>query len=126
MNEDRLQSPGHSRFRTAMQVGGPVILVSGLLLTGIAFGSFLLAMGGQGPPRFFWCAFLGMPMVFVGGVLSMFGYIGTVQRYLVGESAPVAKDVVNYMGENTQPGLKAMGKAVAEGVMEAQKGSGRR
>ena len=29
-------------------------------------------------------------------------------------------------GENTQPGLKAMGKAVAEGVMEAQNGSGRR
>jgi hypothetical protein len=33
----------------------------------------------------------------------------------------VAKDVVNYMGENVQPGIKAVAKAVAEGVIEAQK-----
>jgi hypothetical protein len=27
---------------------------------------------------------------------------------------------VNYLGENTQPGVKAMSKAIAEGVIEAQ------
>ena len=120
MNESQLQPPGHSSFRTAMQVWGPVVLASGLLLTATAIGSFFLAMSGGGAPRFFWCAFLGMPMMFVGAVMSMLGYIGTVQRYLAGETAPVAKDMVNYMGENTQPGLKAMAKAVAEGVKEAQ------
>jgi len=103
-----------------MQVGGPVVLLTGILFTGIALGSFVFALGGSGPPRFFWCAFLGMPMLFVGSVMCMLGYIGTVQRYLAGETAPVAKDMVNYMGENTQPGLKAMAKAVAEGVKEAQ------
>ena len=37
------------------------------------------------------------------------------------ESAPVAKDVVNYMGENTQPGVKAVAKAVTVGIIEGQK-----
>lgn len=39
---------------------------------------------------------------------------------LVQESALVAKDVVNYMGENIQPGVKAVAKAVTEGIIEAQ------
>ncbi|WP_428308493.1 hypothetical protein [Lacipirellula sp.] len=120
MNESQLQPPGHSSFRIAMQVAGPVLLASGLLFTGIAIGSFFFAMSGGGAPRFFWCAFLGMPMMFVGGVMSMLGYVGVVQRYLAGETAPVAKDMVNYMGENTQPGMKAMARAVTEGFMEAQ------
>jgi hypothetical protein len=113
MNESQLRSPGHSSARTLLQVGGPAILASGVLFTAVG-------MGSGGPPRFFWCGFLGMPMMFVGMVMCMFGYIGVVQRYLAGESAPVVKDVVNYLGENTQPGVKAMSKAIAEGVIEAQ------
>ncbi|BBO33242.1 hypothetical protein [Lacipirellula parvula] len=120
MHESRLRPPSHSSFRLAMQVDGPVLLASGLLFTGIAIGIFFFAMSGGGAPRLFWCAFLGMPMMFVGGVMSMLGYVGVVQRYLAGETAPVAKDVVNYIGENTQRGMKAMAKAVTEGFMEAR------
>ena len=53
--------------------------------------------------------------------MCMFGYVGGFHRYVAGESAPVAKDVVNYMGENVPPGVKAMAKAVTEGIIEAQK-----
>jgi len=53
--------------------------------------------------------------------MCMFGYLGAFQRYVAGESAPVAKDVVNYMGENVQPGVKAVAKAITEGIIEAQK-----
>lgn len=95
-------------------------MASGVLFTAVGIGSFFMAFGGVSPPRFFWCGFIGLPMMFVGGVMCMFGYAGVVQRYLAGETAPVAKDVVNYMGENTQPGLKAMSKAIAEGGIEAQ------
>ena len=51
-------------------------------------------------------------------MMTMFGFLGAVQRYVAGESAPVAKDVVNYMGENIQPGVKAIAKAVTEGIKE--------
>jgi hypothetical protein len=126
MNESQLRSPGHSSARTLLQVGGPAILASGALFTAVGIGSFFMAIGSGGPPRFFWCGFLGMPMMFVGMVMCMFGYIGVIHRYLAGESAPVAKDVVNYLGENTQPGVKAMSKAIAEGVIEAQSEQRRR
>lgn len=121
MNENRLQSPQHSGIRTALRVGGPAFAGIGLLFIIVGFGSFFASFGSFKPPRFFWCAFLGMPLLFVGTAMCMFGYLGALHRYIAGESAPVAKDVVNYMGENVQPGVKAVAKAVAEGVIEAQK-----
>jgi hypothetical protein len=45
---------------------------------------------------------------FVGIVMCMFGYLCAFQRYVAGKSTPVAKDVVNYMGENIQPGVKTV------------------
>lgn len=81
-------------------------------------GSFFASVGHFGPPRYFWCAFLGMPLLFLGTVLTLFGYLGGIQRYVAGETAPVAKDVVNYLGQNTQPGVKAVAKAVTEGITE--------
>jgi hypothetical protein len=121
MNENKLQSAQHLNIRTALRVGGPVIAGVGLLFMIVGFGSFFASFGSFEPPRFFWCAFVGMPLLFVGIVMCMFGYLGAFQRYVAGESAPVAKDVVNYLGENIQPGVKVVAKAVTEGVIEAQK-----
>ena len=121
MNENKLQSVQHSNIRTVLRVGGPVIAGFGLLFMIVGFGSFFASFGSFEPPRFLWCAFVGMSLMSVGIVMCMFGYLGAFQRYVAGESAPVAKDVVNYMGENIQPGVKAVVKAVTEGVIEAQK-----
>jgi hypothetical protein len=121
MNENKLQSAQHSNIRTVLRVGGPVIAGVGLLFMIVGVGSFFASFGSFEPPRFFWCAFVGMPLLFVGMVICRFGYVGAFQRYVAGESAPVAKDVVNYIGENIQPGVKAVVKAVTEGVIETQK-----
>jgi hypothetical protein len=121
MNENKLQSALHSKIRTVLRVGGLVIAGVALLFMIIGIGSFFASFGSFGPPRFFWCAFVGMPLLFVGLAMCMFGYLGGFQRYVAGESAPVAKDVVNYMGENIGPGVKAVAKSIAEGVIEAQK-----
>jgi hypothetical protein len=118
MNEGKLQAPQHSAMRNTLRRAGVTILGLGGLLTLIGIGSFFASFGSFEPPRYFWCAFLGMPLLFVGGAMTMFGFMGTVQRYVVGESAPVAKDLVNYMGENIQPGIKSIAKAVTEGIKE--------
>jgi hypothetical protein len=65
-----------------------------------------------------------MPLLFVGLVMCQFGYLGAFYRYVASESAPVAKDVANYMGENVQPGVKSVAKAITEGVIEAQREQG--
>ena len=121
MNEDRLRSARHTNIRALLQVGGPVVACLGLVFTLVGFGSFFAAFGSVEPPRYFWCVFVGLPLLFVGGGMCMFGYLGSFQRYIAGESAPVAKDVINYMGENIQPGVKSVAKAVAEGMFEAQR-----
>ncbi len=121
MNENQLQSAQHSSIRTVLRLAGPVIAGVGLLFIIVGFGSFFASFGSFKPPRFFWCAFVGIPLLFVGIVMCMFGYLGAFQRQVAGESGAVAKDVVNYMGENIQPGVKAVARAVTEGVVEAQK-----
>jgi hypothetical protein len=118
MNEDRLQSPQQAGIRRQLRRWGLLVLGIGGLLTLIGIGSFFASFGSFGPPRFFWCAFLGMPLLFFGGAMTMFGFMGAIQRYVAGESAPVAKDVVNYMGENIQTGVKAIATAVTEGIKE--------
>jgi len=120
MNENQLQSPQHAHIRAILRVGGPVVLGLGLVFTLVGFASFFASFGSFEPPRYFWCAFIGLPLMFVGGAMCMLGYLGAFQRFVAGESAPVAKDVVNYLGENVQPGVRAVAKAVAEGVIEAQ------
>jgi len=118
MNADQLQTPRQAGTRRTLRRAGLVLLALGGLLTLAGLGSFFAAFGSFAPPRFVWCAFLGLPLLFVGGALALFGFLGAVQRYVAGESAPVAKDVANYLGENIQPGVKSLAKAVTEGIKE--------
>jgi membrane protease subunit (stomatin/prohibitin family) len=115
-------NPGHSNTRDVLRIVGPVLVVVGLVFIVIGIGSFFAAFGGFGPPRYFWCAFVGMPILFVGLVMSKFGYLGRVSRYVAGETAPVAKDTFNYMAEGTQQGVQTLATAVGEGL----RGSGAR
>ncbi len=128
MNEQQLQDPNEqARIRNFLRIGGLSILSLGLVFTAIglisffsAFASFGSGNPSDGFPRYFWCVFVGFPLIAVGGWLSSLGFLGAFQRYIAGESAPVAKDVVNYMGENAAPGVKAFAKSVTEGIYEAK------
>jgi hypothetical protein len=125
MNNERLPLPRQARIRIWLRRLGLTLLALGALLTLIGIGSFFSSLSSfasfDAPrfPRLFWCAFLGMPLLFAGSVLTLFGFLGALQRYTAAETAPVAKDVANYMGENTQPGAKALARALTEGVAEA-------
>lgn len=59
-------------------------------------------------------------VLLVGSVLRMLGFMGAVNRYVAGASAPMAKNVVNYVGVNTEPRVKAVASAIAQGVREGQ------
>ena len=120
MNEAQLEHPRQSRVRTVLRRGGVLLVAAGLLFMIVGVVNFFMAFGGSGPPRLFWCVFAGMPLLFIGTAMCMFGFIGAAQRYLFGETAPVAKDAVNYLGANTQPGVRAVASAVMAGVLDAQ------
>ena len=68
----------------------------------------------DGPPRFFWCAFVGLPLMGLGGTICKFAFMGAVSRYIANEVAPVGKDVVNYMAEGTKGAVRDVAVAVGD------------
>jgi hypothetical protein len=116
----KLQTPRHNGTRLFLRVAGPVVAAVGLIFIIIGTVSFFSAFGGGGPPRLFWCAFVGMPLLFVGSVLCMFGFMGAVVRYTAAEQVPVATDAINDLAEGTQGAVKTVARSIAEGVKEAQ------
>lgn len=119
-NKDRQIDPGHQTPRAALRIVGPILVGVGLLLIAVGVGSFFSSFGGFEPPRFFWCAFLGMPILFAGTVCCKFGFMGRVSRYVAGEVAPVQKDTFNYLAEGTQQGLRTLAGAVRDGFSQGE------
>ena len=65
----KLQTPKHKETRSFLRVAGLVIALVGLIFLIIGVASFFSSFGGGGSPRLFWCSFVGMPLLFVGGVM---------------------------------------------------------
>ena len=116
MNEEEKIDPRHSSTRNVLRILGPAIAGMGLLLTLIGVGSFFAAFGSFEMPRYFWCAFLGLPLLAVGMAISGYAFMGRVYRYQAGEIAPVQKDTFNYLAEGTKDGVKGIATAIGEGV----------
>jgi RNA polymerase subunit RPABC4/transcription elongation factor Spt4 len=108
--------PRHEQTRSVLRTVGIVLLLVGGTFLVVGIGSFFAAFGGMEPPRFFWCAFVGIPILFVGGVLTSYGFLGTVMRYSAQEMAPVGKDTFNYMAQGTKDSVKTLASAVGEGL----------
>jgi hypothetical protein len=112
---DKLNA-GQERTRRVLRWVGVSLMVVGGILVAIGMGSFFMAFGGMEPPRYFWCAFVGMPIGFAGLVLASYGFMGSIARYSAGEMAPVGKDTFNYMAEGTKEGVRTVASAIGEGL----------
>lgn len=118
MRDEEKINPGHTNVRNVLRIVGPLTLAVGGLLVLVGLGSFFSAFGSFGTPRYFWCAFVGMPIVFVGLVMCKFAFIGVIVRYQAGEVAPVVKDTFNYMAHGTQGGVRTVASAVRAGLAD--------
>jgi len=123
MEEEKID-PGHGGVRSVLRVVGPIVGLTGLIFMIVGVVSFFSAFGGSGGPKYFWCCFVGIPLMFVGGVLTQFAYMGKVARYAAGEMAPVAKDTFNYMADGTQDGVRTFARAIGEGLGDGMAGGG--
>ena len=108
--------PRHAETRSALRVIGPCVLGAGLIFMLIGIGNFFASFGSPEPPRYFWCAFIGIPLLGIGGMITHFAYLGAVTRYMADEVAPVGKDVVNYMADGTKGAVRDLASAVGEGL----------
>jgi len=121
MSKDNgLITPGHGELRMIFRVLGPVLIVAGVALMVTTFINFFSVFGDftAGPPRLFWCFFLGAPLFVVGGVLSSYGFMGAVARYSAQEIAPVSRDTINYVAQGVEPAVTTVARAIKEGLSE--------
>jgi ribosomal protein L40E len=120
--------PNHQNSRAVLRFFGAIMLASGIILTAIGLISFFSAFGGGGFPRYFWAAFIGLPLTAIGAALLQFGYLGAYYRYFSAEVAPAARDTFNVMARETRPGVEtvahAMGRGLATGIDSAQNADG--
>jgi len=106
----------YSETRAFLRVVGPLLVVVGLIFTILGVASFFSSFGSFEPPKQFWCAFVGLPLLGVGSWICKFAFLGTVSRYVAGEVAPVGKDVVNYLAEGAKGAVRDVAAAVGEGL----------
>ena len=121
-NETKLD-PKHTSTRRTLRLLGPIFAAIGLLFIIIGISSFFASFGSFQPPRYFWCVFVGMPLLAIGLAMCSFAFQGAILRYQAGEVAPVAKDTVNYMAEGTQQGVKTVATTIGEGLAAGMSGS---
>lgn len=117
-DEDRL-NPNHTTMRRWLRVAGPAMIVAGLLFSAVGLTSFFMAFNSFGPPRYFWCAFIGLPLVAVGIGLTKFAFMGDIFRYMSAEAAPVGKDTFNYLAANMRDGVRDISSAVSQGFSDS-------
>ncbi len=127
--DDKDIGTGHEETRGCLRVLGPVVLLIGLGFMAVGLIDFFSAFGDFGHgPTLFWCLFVGMPLLFVGIVLTSFGYMGSVARYEANEIAPVTKDTINYLASGTAQGMEtaatALGRGLSKGLGMGESSSG--
>jgi hypothetical protein len=116
MSDEPNIDPRHSVTRAVLGILGPTLAGVGLLFAVIGFGSFFSSFGTFEPPRYFWCVFVGLPLLAAGIALSMFAFSGSIARYYFGENVPVMKDTFNYLAQGTKGGVRTTAQAVGEGL----------
>lgn len=99
------QSEGGSSSQTAkgnvFRVLGALVLVAALVFIVIAGMDFFAAGSsdslGEEPTKF-WMFFVGLPLLFVGGVLLQLGFAGAGAKYIAAEYVPVLKESMDQLG----------------------------
>jgi len=115
MDDERRINPNHKLIRAVLRIVGPLTLGVGLIFIAVGLVSFFRSFGSFEPPRYFWCVFVGMPLAWLGAMLSQFGYLGEVGRYVMGEMAPVQKDTFNVVAQGARPGVESLARAMGRG-----------
>jgi hypothetical protein len=108
--------PKHAQKRGCLRVVGILLLTAGAICLIVGTAEFFISTGNWEGPKLFWLNFVGVPLLFVGIVMTAAGFSGAAARYSAGETAPVAKDTFNYLAEGTKDGVETLATAVGRGI----------
>lgn len=104
----------HKQTKRILKILGALFAPAGLICAVIGFADFFSAFGSKEMPKLTFLCFIGFPLLFVGVAFLMFGFKREITRYVKNESVPV----LNEAGEELQPAVRAVARAVKEGISE--------
>lgn len=107
----------HEQNKRRLRIIGFILLAVGAVFAIIGFASFFRAMSGGGMPELFWCCFIGLPTLGVGGMLLSLSYHREIAQYMEKEHAPV----INEAARDMSPAVKTVASAVKEGLSNGNK-----
>lgn len=112
MTNNSIHDPKHNKTTKILKIVGPFVITVGLVFSVIGLVSFFTAISSGDKPTLFWCAFIGLPLLAVGGWLTSLGYMKKWGSFVASQTAPVAKDTINYIVDGTSDTIaKTINKA---------------
>ncbi len=91
--------------KAKLKLIGFIVLIIGIVL----FITAIFGFGSMNTDLFF-LAFLGLPMIAFGSSMLMMAYQGAINRFNASQNAPVLKDTINYLKDETKINLGSNGK----------------
>ena len=110
------QNNNHEQTKKKLKKIGLILLIVGGIFALVGFIDFFASFGGNDMPTMFWCAFIGLPMLGFGGMLTTMGFKQEISRYVKNESVPV----INEAGKELSPAIQAVTSAVKEGLQNTE------
>jgi hypothetical protein len=106
----------HAAPRSFLRIAGPLALLAGLGFLIVGLVDFFSCFGTFRFPTLAWCPFVGMPLIFIGVVMTLLGYMGRMARYVSEETTPVGTDTFNYAVHETKGSVRDLAQAVGDGL----------
>ena len=93
----------YAQQRFMLRAVGIVVTGIGLIFMVAGVVSFFSSFNSFEPPQYFWCCFVGMPLLGIGAAMCQYGFLGAYTRYVSTETRPAIKSVVSAISEGLAP-----------------------
>ena len=97
-----MEMKDYSKTKKTFRTLGFIILQKGLVLSIIGFIDFFMSFNSMTQPKLFFCLFIGLPLTSIGIIFLILGFMKELNSFAASQSAPVHKDVINYMLDGTR------------------------
>ena len=97
-----MEMKDYSKTKKTFRTLGFIILPIGLVLSIIGFIDFFMSFNSMTQPKLFFCLFIGLPLTSIGIIFLILGFMNELNSFAASQSAPVHKDVINYMLDGTR------------------------
>lgn len=100
----------YSKFTKVLRIIGIILIITGITLSVIAVSNMM------SHSNLFFLGFIGLPLIFVGLVCTMFGFMKKFNSFTASQVAPVQKDVANYMLDGTREEMGKTAKTIFSSI----------